>query len=101
MVEEGEQGPVDEEGAVLELRKRVVVELAGSQQIFTIWGDSRLLCTFCSIRSLTLVTSSIAASQFVCRISQASFPQVAWEVLSPSVDYHGHQHSAHDPQAEN
>lgn len=46
-----------------------------------------MITTFCSIRSLTFVTSSIALSQCVIRISHASFPHVAWLVLSESVDY--------------
>lgn len=63
VVEEGEQSPMDEESAVLELRKRVVVELG----MWSICGSRKpdLWITFCSIRSLTLVTSSIAASQLV------------------------------------
>lgn len=39
-----------------------------------------------SIDSFTFCTSSIADSQFVVRISEASFPHVAAETLSLSVE---------------
>lgn len=47
---------------------------------------SGLLKSLVSIDSLTFCTSSIADSQFVVNISDASLPHVAAETLSLSVD---------------
>jgi len=80
-VEEGEEGPVDKPGSVIELDR-------GIRERLPLDKCDKGGYTLSFMISLTLLSSSIAPSQFPERISAASFPHAAAAFIATSVDYY-------------